>query len=97
MPTPIQGVCSIVMIIAVTFSIAFAARFLKLYSAYKKSLEREAERPNVKDEKIYYIRERLPEKRKKRVRRKPKIAFSEIVVHPKEFNRLAKDDPDGKG
>ena len=93
MPSPVQGIFCVLLVVAIAFLTAFALRVAKLYRIYKKNEKDEKNAPQTQSEndtKIYYIQERLPKQRKRKTRRKPQIALSGIVIRPEEFKELMK-------
>ena len=94
MPSPVQGICCVILVVAAAFFTAFTIRFLKLYKKYKKSEETSVSEEKHSDAKIYYIKERLSKPRARRTRKKPQIALSGIVIRPEQFKKLMNDHSD---
>ena len=94
MPSPVQGIFCIILVVAAAFFTAFSIRFLKLYKKYKKAEEIAAPEEKQPDAKIYYIKERLNKPRARRTRKKPQIALSGIVIRPEQFKKMMRDHTD---
>lgn len=92
MPNLIQGILLVALVFFAAFGLSCVAKFcmlaIKNRDIYKDRGETEiknAEQPS--DAKIYYIKDVVPKKKpRKKVSRKPDLAFKGIVIRPEEFS-----------
>ncbi len=93
MVTPLEGILALALIFALCFTGVVSVKILLAYSEYKKQLknspEPQEEVQRREEPKIYYITDRLKERKKRKKRKKPNIALDGIVVRPKEFQKLS--------
>lgn len=91
MPSPVQGIFCVLLIVALAFFTAFSIRFLKLYKKYKQTEAKPLQEEKRSDAKIYYIKERLNRPRARKTRKKPQIALSGIVIRPEQFQKTMRE------
>ena len=82
----LKGFLLIIFIFCCSIGFALFIRFMQLYKKFKT----EACEPPQKDPKVYYIKETiLPKKRRKSKKKKsPDIPLKGIVLSPEEFKKI---------
>lgn len=94
MPNFFQGLLIMAMLFSFCFSMAIVIKLAVLWVEYRKNNENVTPKEENSGAKIYYIKETLPPKkrRKKRPRKSPNLALKGVVLHPDQFKIIEKDN-----